>query len=811
MKIHSVTEIKRGWLLLLSVAIALVTFPLMNPVYANGIDPPLSWIFNYLIRGRLLLGKDIIFPHGPLAFVMYPLPMGANLIIALVLHFLARTGFAYGLLLLRPVGKRYEMLISALFAFILLALLDILLVVIGLVILGYLHYLKSPNSWWLLTSFILSALAIYIKAFVGIVCGLISFAFFVILLIGIVRKEAPFKQLYLALIPAFLLVSVWLVMYGTIAGLPRYFNGMMQLAGDNSAAVSYYPDNNWVLISISFGLMAVLFFLHYRKSLSWKYMALILPALFAVWKYGMAREDYLHSGMYFLYVVMVLLILNLLVSYYRLLTFFVGIAIIFLSYVNLRNAYYFEPPVFSVSGVHNLGALLFDYTYITDTCIKGSARNTKRNSLNPEIKGMIGNSTVDVFPWDYSYIPVNDLNWQPRPVLQSYASYTPWLDEENAKHFRSMKAAGFLIWELRKITHDIHNGTLESIDGRYLLNDQPEAVLAILSNYRLVKKQGGTFPVMLLEKRKSPLSFNRKIIKTEKCSWDSWIEVPETTQGILRVRTILDRNWLGGMKSFLYKDEACYVYYRLLNDEVRMYRIVPKNAAQGIWVNPLFMNAENDLVEPIVKSLMFRCSNPGMMKSGIPVAWEQITFSKDASADSSGNYSFKETCLLLGKDKLAGNNVLMNSVNDLESSYAYWSFNPDPDRTGKAFSGETSCKVSGESFSMSCYVPTDSLASLANDSTWLIRTSAWINSDQKPEGLLVISLEKDGKSMLWKPVELDRFLIENNSWNYACNFLEVTHSMVSSPGMKLKVYIWNKGKNPFWIDNMQVRIERQGE
>ena len=780
----------------------------MNPVYANGVDPPLSWVFNYLIQGRLVLGKEIIFPHGPLAFIMYPLPIGVNLLVAMGLYFVIRAGFAYSLVSSKLSGNNRLLLVAVAISFVLLALLDILLVVIGLVIMGYLNYLKSRNAGWIFMSFLLTILALYVKAFVGIVCGITTLAFFVILLIEIVRNESSPKQLLFAFIPFVFLISAWFTMYGTFNGLPRYLYGMLQLAGDNSAAVSYYHDNNWLILSVVFGLMAFLFFLHFRLSFALKYFILILPAFFAVWKYGMAREDYLHAGMYFLFVVMIVLLINLVVVKSRIITFLVGVAIILLSYQNLRNAYYFEPPVFTVSGLRNMSILLFNYKYISDTCNQGSDRNIKRNRLDPEIRRTIGNSTTDVFPWDYSYIPANNLNWRPRPVLQSYASYTPWLDEENARHFRSASAPQFLIWELRKITHDIHNGTLESIDGRYLLNDQPEAVLSILTNYSLVKKQLGTFPVLILEKRRTPLQPIRKIIKTGTYTWNTWIEVPKIKDGILRANALIDRNWTGQLKSFLYKDEAFYIYYQLNNDEVRMYRIVPGNAAQGIWVNPLFMNAENNFTDPIVKRIMFRCSNAALMKPEIPVTWEQITFPFLNYSDTLEKPPFSESNSLLGKVQKNENNFILYSFNDLESKYPNWSVNPEPERSLKAFSGSTSCKVMGGSFSLAFLVHLDSLSDLSPDTTWLIRTSAWINASQKVNAILVISIEKDGNPLEWKAVELDKFLIENNTWNYACNFMGVTHKLVSTKGMKLKVYIWNKGKYPLWVDDFQVIIQK---
>jgi hypothetical protein len=792
----------------ISILIALITFPKINPVFANGIDPPLSWVFNYLIQGRLLLGKDIIFPHGPLAFIMYPLPMGINLWIAVGLNLIFRSAFVFSILSFRVTNNKYQLWIAILFSFILLALLDVLLIMIGLVIMGYLQYLKSHKSVWLFISFGLTVFALYVKAFVGIVCGITTIAFLGILVFEIIRRETSWKKLLFGLIPPILVLFGWFFMYGTFRGLSRYFYGMMQLAGDNSAAVSYYPYNNWWILFLVFGFMLFMLFLHVRRTFTLKYYILIFPALFAVWKYGMSREDYLHAGMYFLFIVMIVIILNLVVTHFRIITFITGIAIIFLSYLNLRNAYYFEHPVYSVSGLKTISGLLFDYLFIADTSNQASSRNIERNILNDAGKELIGQATTDIFPWDYSYIPANSLNWSPRPVLQSYASYTPWLDEENARHFRSEQAPRFLIWELRKITHDIHNGTMESIDGRYLLNDQPEAVLSIFTNYLLVLRQDGTFPVIIFEKRKLALDLIRKQIHSQTSSWNTWIDVPKLKDGILRVKTLMHRNWMGEFKSFLYKDEACYIYYMLDNDEVRMYRIVPRNAADGIWVNPLFMNAENNRIEPGVKKIMFRCSNPDMMKPKIRLTWEVMDLPNIITAESLKDVRYAKANLMLGKNQQNGNKQLLNSLNDLESAYPYWSFNPGPEKSIKAFSGTTSCKTNPESYSTSFQFPLDSLPGINQDTSWLIRVSAWINSEKRVDAILVISIERNGKSLLWKPVDLDKFVIENKTWNFAANFLELPHHLLSEKGTMLKVYVWNKGKNELYIDDMQVIIEK---
>jgi hypothetical protein len=59
--------------LVLWILIVIGTFPANDWSISPGIDPPLSWVYNYLFETGLAKGKNIIFPHGPLAFLMYPL------------------------------------------------------------------------------------------------------------------------------------------------------------------------------------------------------------------------------------------------------------------------------------------------------------------------------------------------------------------------------------------------------------------------------------------------------------------------------------------------------------------------------------------------------------------------------------------------------------------------------------------------------------------------------------------------------------------------------------------------------------------
>lgn len=797
-------DIDTKWIIFISFLIALITFPELSPIYSNGIDPPLSWVFNFLIHHNPELGKDIIFPHGPLAFVMYPLPVGYNLVITAILYFLAKGLFAFFLLSARFAHGPFRMLVSLIFTVILLAFLDFLLVLIGIVLLGYVNYLLTRQWGWLVIPVIITSVSVYIKAFVGIVCMLLGIAFIIILILEYFRNRKSIKIfIFIPFIPLCTML-VWVLLYGEIDGIVRYFQGMLELAGDNSAAVAYYPDNNWFVLGATALLTLILVTLHI-KSRSARFILLVAPSLFALWKYGMAREDFQHNGMFFLFIVMIILVFILFVDRYYKVTFVLGAAIIILMYLNLQNALYPEPMKISVTGFRQVKQMLTDYEYFADTCNAASERNTLRNKLDSPLRNLIGTSTTDVYPWDYSFIAVNHLNWVPRPVLQSYACYTPWLDNQNAVHFRSGAAPEFLIWELRKITHDIHDGTMESIDGRYLFNDQPETVLAILSHYRLERKQGGTFPVLLFRKRTEPLGYSDSVISTDTVTWNEWLDVPSGVDGLTKLKVQLKRNTAGDLKSFFYKDEACYMNYMLENNEIRMYRIVPENAVQGLWINPLLLNTENDLCETAVKKVMIRCSNPSLMSQQIPITWEQIVFAREKAGLMGEGGGCGVLQRYFGKDRSDNRTMVVFSVNDMEKAYPFWSQNMHPD-SHAAYSGNTSCEIPSESYSMSFEIPLDTLLKSKDDTAWMIRTEMWAKSVNKADGSFVISIEANNEAVSWKGIRVNDFLIQKGEWNFVTNFMSINRKMLETQKLKLKVYAWNQGKTSYWVDDIKVTV-----
>ncbi|HNX44662.1 MAG TPA: hypothetical protein PLJ84_05885 [Bacteroidales bacterium] len=779
----------------LSLLITAITFPSFSLITGTGIDPPLSWIFNYFADGNWQAGKDIIFPHGPLAFLMYPLP--GNLFQAVVFYSFIRFIFSWLIFKLFFFTGHKGFIIPAVTSFILLGLSDILLVMIGIVMIAGQMYFFERKFRWLFLAFAVTVTAVYIKAFAGIVCLSVTLAVIFILVAEILlKREEPVVLVY-PLLFLLMLPLPWIAIYHTPDGFIRFINGNILLAGDNSAAAAMFPYNNWFFLGGGLVLMAVLTGLHLGDIRMRYFLFSAAPAVFAVWRYGIARQDYLHVGTWFLFVVMIAAIFVFLVNRKKLVSCIILAAGLVLFYLNSRNAYYYESYPFSVKGITFLNKAVFNYDKLADSCRVVSDTAIRHNRLDALTREDIGGASVDVYPWDYSFIPANGLNWQPRPVLQSYASYVPGLDRLNELHFRSEKAPAFLIWELDKTTNDLFDGDMESIDGRYLLNDEPHTLIALMERYDFAGIRKAERPVMLLKKRQTPAKARIRIDKPEQTGWERWLDIPGMKGDLLLARIGMHRSLAGDFRSYIYKDQPYYVYYQLDNGEVRFYRMVPANAADGIWINPLIMNPGMVSGSSGVKRIMFKCPDKRLVEPEIKVEWEHVSFSDTPFVLKS-----------LPENKIADSSHLyvLESFFDAETMPAGWKVSGNDDKSPLCHSGKQAVTVLPGSYSPVFEINTSDISVDDSDSMLVIRAAVWTNTQARVEADLVISVDADGKPLLWKGVPVDNFQIGRRTWNYVYNFARIDKTMLKTKDAVLKVYLWNTGNGPFLADDMMVRI-----
>ena len=124
---------------------------------------------------------------------------------------------------------------------------------------------------------------------------------------------------------------------------------------------------------------------------------------------------------------------------------------------------------------------------------------------------------------------------------------------------------------------------MEGIDNRYLLNDEPAMIINFFSNYALRYNSEG---YLLYEKRAQRLPFVTNAISgAQTIMNDVWYTIPACESNcIMRGRLKVRKSFTGLLKSFFYKGEGFFMHYQMEDDSIITHRIVPKNAAEGLWL-----------------------------------------------------------------------------------------------------------------------------------------------------------------------------------------------------------------------------------
>ena len=212
---------------------------------------------------------------------MYPL--ADNFILSLAVTILLQVTFVFLLFYLWGERKWQYWLLTAVLAWFIFSISNFNQLIISNVSAAYLLYLKNkkntPKYWGL----VLTAFAFYVKAYVAILSGTLTFS---LLVIDFLRTK-NYKRSFIdaSILPGMMLL-LWLVMYKSPIGFINYCFGMAHLAGDNSAAAAFHPCNNWLLILPFLVTISTIPFLQSTKEGKVSGF-LFLLSFFAAWKYGM--------------------------------------------------------------------------------------------------------------------------------------------------------------------------------------------------------------------------------------------------------------------------------------------------------------------------------------------------------------------------------------------------------------------------------------------------------------------------------------------------------------------------------------------
>jgi hypothetical protein len=277
-----------------------------------------------------------------------------------------------------------------------------------------------------------------------------------------------------------------------------------------------------------------------------------------------------------------------------------------------------------IVGVNNFRNILKHNDYKQKT-ISISEKNISENRFPHEIREIIGDRTVDAYPWEFSYIAANQLKWKPRKTL----GISLFSQNDNSEYYLNSTSPDFIIFHL---VDDYFGGKLGSLDNRYILNDEPKYINFLLNNYSIINNNNK----FLLFKRDTVSHFeNVYLDELQKYRFGEWIDVPYIADEIIRFKVFSSNTLLGKLNKFFYKETEYFIDYQLENGIMLTYRYVPGTAVDGLWCNPFIRFPSSDEPESKAVKVRLRNANPNVVRKSFSAQFQHITL-KSNGQDSLG-------------------------------------------------------------------------------------------------------------------------------------------------------------------------------
>ena len=612
-----------GLLAILTAVIVLFTFPPASPDYGPGLDTSYMWGLNWLFVHDYAQLTQLTYPFGPLAFLRIPSYEGVNFAIYLVFFLLLKVGFVVTGFLAAEVtmDKKNQILESDSFngwfvPSILLMAASYFVNTDSLIIFNCLFLsviaIRERALWPIVLASILAIVSLFIKISIGI--NALSVVLVALALGYAENRDARSLLIQLGGIVLIGLVFSFAIL-NNVKTITHWYKGAFHLVfGYGSLSLNYanHPLLMWLHV------LSVLALIIVCKSKSAKYICImmVLP-MFAFWKYGVIREDEPHYFAMVCFVVAFWLVITLLETQSRKWVLLLSVVSILSLVMNASKMPGYKRMVSKeFCGVNNFVTPYFHYQKMVDDARNYTEWLLQANTLPDTMLGIIGQSTIDIYPYEFTYAAQNKLNWQPRAALGTALS--PWLEAESAKNFdQGDDAAQFVLMHFQD---DGVGGNSTTLDNHYFLNDEPKLMRNVLNHFRMVSV---TDRLMLLAHTDQPLLSDTKVGRSFDVGWQNWIDVPShPDSAIVRVRVGSKKSLFGAIKALFFKDVEYYVEYQTSDGNVYRYRYNPAFASEGLWCSPFVRKPCDSQPEPDVVRVRFLVSEPRCVQSKLRIAFD---------------------------------------------------------------------------------------------------------------------------------------------------------------------------------------------
>lgn len=572
------------FVLFVFICVYVVTFPSLSPDIMTGLDGSYQWALNHLLLTDYKFLTNIVYPVGPLAFLKMPTIEEGLFWWSLLFYTILKFLFYYQFYSLSKIFDCNK-LVSFLLLLITSYFISIDLLIIFNIIFLALKYYKLKKTYLIYIAVFLATLAISIKTSLGII------SFSVLLSLFFIEIRSFFKLIKVI----FGSLMVFLFTGGLIFLSPikfiQYVLNTFKLSSGYTEALALFPLNNWVLLTLT--LLPFYVLLINKKDVR-VLLFISLPSLFATWKHSMVREDIYHVRQFFWFIIIFWVASILISKTKKYLVLLLGLVSVYSFYLNFNNLPLYTKYPFHFNGVSNFNNTILNSSEFEEGMNNISSVNLKKNILPDTILNIIEGKTIDFYPWDLTYAGANDnLNWKPRAVLQSASCYNHWLDDISSVFFDFDNGADYVLVNL--YLNDLTD--LNSIDDRYILNDEPISLSTIFKNYEIVYKNSKYF---LLKKKRNSSESIPQYVEAKNFTINQWNKIP-TELIAKKIKLLFNYQFFAQYKlrSFLFKGTPFFIDYKLHDGRVYSFRFTPNSSVDGLWLSPFIESVNNNLYQDV--------------------------------------------------------------------------------------------------------------------------------------------------------------------------------------------------------------------
>ncbi len=459
---------------------------------------------------------------------------------------------------------------------------------------GALYLLQSrrERAFWITSAAVLGFLAF--TALTKHTCFVLA-AFVVAIATAhrLLRKEFALASANVVVFAAFL--SVWWVFAGQdFIRLPQFVSGIFAFSGGYNEAMAINEPMSYTLVGV-----AIVLLMAAGSAINWLSFGQTLAKpviesgfLYVMWKHGYVRADSIHLTILFY------ACLFMATPYFFARVSDTSVFRPRLACIPLRHAaavlfvcaivtgfsgFYlvipdcrYDPARLAKHFNHNLSWLLSPQKKTSE--MQAALAKAKAETALPQVKRIVGRSTIDFFGYEPGYLLLNDLNYVSRPMPISFAASNKKLLSENERFYRDpARAPQFVLCRMG------------SVDDRFIPQDDAPALKALLDNYHPALVEND----FLLLKRNPELEpqMEKRFLGERTVRIGERIMFTKSANALLWLEADIERTWLGKAASFLYKPGPCYIGYQFsANEPMTFSKFVTSMASSGMILDPILFH-----------------------------------------------------------------------------------------------------------------------------------------------------------------------------------------------------------------------------